>query len=161
MRRLAIAGVAALLLAGCDQAPTGNMAAPSAPGATPSPAPLLSRAAAADLSRHAGTYPFDKVDGRSFLDEPAVRSALVASGAGAEASDFILTSQGPQVPIALRDGKLVASGCEAHNCDAHDWSVVIAPDGGSAEVCVHDADSGTPPRWFANGTPEAKRESCS
>ena len=95
------------------------------------------------------------------MEEPAVRAALATSGAGREVTDFIVNGQGPRSPIAMRDGKLMASGCEAHDCGSHDWAMLIASDGSGAEICYHDADAGGPPRWFAGGKVEDKHESCS
>ncbi len=152
---------ALLLLASCNQPSTdrsgeGNDTAPAARASAPSPIP----SPAADLSRFEGKYPFDKVDGGGFLHQPAVTAAIGRSGAPDEVRRFILAADGPQTPIARQGLSLVAWGCEAHNCDAHNWSVRIGSDGTGGEVCYLDQDSSKPPHWYADGRPEAKQESC-
>lgn len=151
--------LAALMLAGCHQPAATDRQAP-APTPTPAASPAPVAAAAVDLSGYAGHYPADKVGGTAFFDQPAVRAAVAATGAPQTARTFVFAQDGPQTPITLRAGRLIAWQCEAHNCDAHNAALLIAPDGDAAELCYFDADAGGPPRWFTRGRVEAKTESC-
>ena len=91
------------------------------------------------LARYVDMRPREVEDGRSFLGEPAVRKA-VAGVRDARVRDFILHYDGPDAPIAAKNGRILAWGCEAHNCGFHNWSVSITPDGSSAEVCYYEDD---------------------
>ena len=91
------------------------------------------------LARYVDMRPREVEDGRSFLGEPAVRRA-VAAVRDARVRDFILHYDGPDAPIAAKNGRILAWGCEAHNCGFHNWSVSITPDGSSAEVCYYEDD---------------------
>lgn len=161
-RRGAItAAASALLLVGCQAADTGNAAAP-----TPVPTPVATASAqprvVVALGGYAGHYPFDVVGGVRFLDQPAVASAVAALVPDAKIRALVLGGDGPGTPIALQAGKLVAWGCETHNCGDHDWAISIAPDGGGASVCYHDAATMQEnARWYlAPGRTEMRDGDC-
>lgn len=139
------AAVANTSMTGVD--PQGNAAAPA------------SAATEAPLSGYVGHYPFDKVGGTSFLDLPLVRKAVAGAVPDAKVRDWIFDKAGPQTPIAMIGGKLAAWGCEAHNCGAHQWTVLIAPDGGNAEVC-YLPDGADKPDWYAHGARESRSDAC-
>jgi hypothetical protein len=112
------------------------------------------------LARYVDLHPREVEDGRSFLGEPAVRQAIAANVRDAGVRNFIFHSDGPDAPIArTRGGRILAWGCEAHNCGFHNWAVSIAPDGSSAEVCYYHEDerpdgSAT---WYLRGGRTVKR----
>jgi hypothetical protein len=115
------------------------------------------------LSAYVGKFPSDAVNGTRFRDDPAVRAAVAASVPDAAIRDFVLASTGPETPIALRDGRVTAWGCERHNCGYHNWAIAITPDGASADVCFyHDDDSADgPATWYlADGTTEQRPGNC-
>jgi hypothetical protein len=158
MKNTAFAAVtAALLIGGCG-APVARHEASQArnaslPAAAASPVP-----ARADLSRFAGKYPFDPVDGKRFQDLPEVHAAIDAAVRDPGIREWIFTDKtGPSTPIAIKDGVLIAWGCEAHNCGPHNWSLVMKPDGTDPQLCYTD-DSGI--RWFAGGELLAKKDPC-
>lgn len=133
----ALAGLA--LLAGCHAPRTDNRISP-APEAKRVAAPHSPDAgASATLSAYVGHYPFDKVNGTSFLDQPSVIAAVDRLVSDGRIRALVLGGDGPGTPVALQAGKLVAWGCETHNCGDHDWTVSIAPDGSDPSVCYHDA----------------------
>ena len=93
------------------------------------------------LARYVSWRPREREGGLSFLTEPAVRKAIAANVRDAQVRNFIYNYTGPDAPIALKDGKVLAWGCEARNCGFHNWAVAIRPDGSGAEVCYyHDDD---------------------
>lgn len=144
-------------------APAGGPAETTAGIATTNPATQAQAApAAADLGGYVGKYPFDKMDGVSFLEAPAVRAAVTATVPDGRIRAWVFEKAGPQSPIALKDGRLLAWGCEAHNCGAHNWTIVIDPAGTAAELCYFD--EGTDPgsaRWYlAGGKTEMRKDSC-
>jgi len=112
-----------------------------------------------DLSTFVGKHPAESVDGTRFLDEPAVRAAVAATVADASVRDFVFNYNGPDAPIVSKDGRILAWGCERHNCGYHNWSIAITPDGANAEVCFyHDDDSADgPATWYLSGGKTEKR----
>src|SRR4051812_44375102 len=84
-------------------------------------------AAAVDLGVYAGKYPADPVDGVSFLQHPRVRAAIETAVPNRAIRAWILERAGQRTPIALRAGRLVSWGCEARNCNDHEWTIFIDP----------------------------------
>ena len=154
---------------GNDANASSENAAPAEPNAvanvaTAAPAgagETANRAATAGgpLSKYVGHHPSEAVDGTRFLDEPAVRKAVAANVPDAKIRDFVFNYSGPDAPIVAKNGKILAWGCERHNCGYHNWSVAIAPDGGSAEICFyHNDDSADgPATWYLPGGKTEKR----
>lgn len=164
--RTGAALAAALLLAGCggsgEGEPANQPAANAAAGAiniaaaTNDAAANLTNTAAPDtgpLAAYVGRHPSEKVNGRTFLDEPLVRAAVGAAAKDAKARDFVFDYDGPDAPIVMSEGRILAWGCEKHNCGYHNWSVAIAPDGSSAEVCYYENDDSVEGRstWYLTG----------
>ena len=170
---------ALLIAGGCNgkatpQAANGsaeaaNISGSASPGAVPAAAPRKAEANGApmapppvDLGAYVGKYPFDKVDGTSFLDTPAVRRAVAATVPDKAVRAWIFEKAGPQSPIVLKDGKLLAWGCEQHNCGAHNWTIAIDPAGTAADICYFDetVDTGQAKWYLASGTSEMRKDSC-
>lgn len=169
--RTGAALAAVLLLAGCGGSGEGgepaNRSAANAAAdainvvaAANDAAANLTNAAAVDtkaatgpLAAYVGHHPSEKVDGRTFLDEPLVRAAVGAVAKDARARDFVFKYDGPDAPIVMSEGRVLAWGCEKHNCGYHNWSVAIAPDGSSAEVCYYENDDSVEGRstWYLPG----------
>ena len=124
------------------------------------PGPPVRVAESGALSRYVDMHPREVEDGRSFLGEASVRQAIAANVRDSGVRNFIYHYDGPDAPIArTRSGRILAWGCEAHNCGFHNWAVSITPDGSSAEVCYyHDDDrpdgSAT---WYLRGGRTVKR----
>lgn len=110
------------------------------------------------LSAYVGRHPSESVNGVTFRANPVVRRAVEATLADPALRRFVLDSPATDAPIVLKDGRVLAWGCEPHNCGYHNWSVSILPDASSADVCFyHDDDSADgPSRWYlaAGGTEE-------
>lgn len=162
-RGVALTAVTALaLLAGCHASDTGNGAAPAQPTPAVTASPDAAPGATVGLDHYLGHYPFDAVDGVSFLAQPAVTKAVVALVPDAAVRALVLGGDGPGAPVTRKDGKLIAWGCETHNCGGHDWAVLIAPDGGDASVCYHDAAAMQDhARWYlAPGRSEMRDGDC-
>jgi hypothetical protein len=120
-------------------------------------------AAAADLAVYADKYPTEPVEGVSFLQHPRVRAAIEAAVPTASIRAWILDRPGQKTPIALRGGRLVSWGCEAHVCNDHEWTIYIDAAGTSADICYHVGRTmGDRSRWFHSGRPSELRpdEGC-
>lgn len=163
MRKLLGSSLAILLLAtACSREPeptgSGGDAKASAPAAPAAPAASEGR-----LSRFVGRHPSEAVGGVRFLDDPAVRAAVAATVADAGVRDFVFNYNGPDAPIVMKDGRILAWGCERHNCGYHNWSVAITPDGAKADVCFYDNDDSAdgPATWrLSDGRTEQRPGNC-
>jgi hypothetical protein len=157
MKIAALAALAvALMSSGCNAPPARNTEVKvqnsSPPVEVANPGPRV------DLSRYVGKYPFDTVDGARFHDLPVVHAAIEAAVRDPEIRSWILSDKtGPTTPIAVKGGVLLSWGCEAHNCGAHNWTLVMRPDASAPQLCYTD-DSGI--RWFTNGALLAKKDPC-
>jgi hypothetical protein len=124
------------------------------------PGPPVRVAARGALSRYVDMHPREVEDGRSFLGEATVRQAIAASVHDSGVRNFIYHYDGPDAPIArTKSGRILAWGCEAHNCGFHNWAVSITPDGASAEVCYYrddDRPDGSA-TWYSRGGRTVKR----
>jgi len=117
-------------------------------------------AATGPLSVFVGRVPNQEVDGVFFADHPLVRRAVEAAVPDAAIRRWVL-SQGTSSVIALRDGRLVSSACEPHNCGPHNWTILIDPAGTSAEVCYAVNSIGERATWYAAGrAPEERAGPC-
>lgn len=153
---------AALLLTACgERADTADASAasPAAQAGTPA---AETPPADTGLAAYVGKYPFDAVNGVAWNDHPAVKAGLAATVTDARVRTTIETLDGPSAPIEMRDGKLVAWACEAHNCGPHQWAVLVAPAGGATDVCYYDeaVDSGRAHWFLAAGGEEWRDGNC-
>lgn len=117
-------------------------------------------AAPADLTGYVGRHPFERISGTTFLSHPLVESAVARAAPSATVARTALSGEGPSTPIVLIDGKLHSWGCEQSNCGPHNWTIIVAPDGSSPELCYHDEDSATPIQWFVDGAATARTDPC-
>lgn len=148
----------ALALVGCQR-----QAEQSAPTPTPTaaaPSPTASPTATAALSAYVGEYPTEAKDGApSFLRQPQVRAAVARVVPDAEVRALVLGSDVTATPIAMVDGKLLAFGCEPHNCGPHNWAIAIRADGSDPAVCLYDEDRRIA-RWFPTDAAPAPTNGC-
>jgi hypothetical protein len=159
----------ALIPAACSEKSPNESAGNTAVETARAPAPTVNASADAEtnavavpsneLSRFVGKHPSEAVDGMRFLDEPAVEAAVAATVADPKIRDFVFHYNGPDAPIVMKDGRVLAWGCERHNCGYHNWSVAITPDGSSAEVCFYhnDDSAGGPATWYLPASKTEKR----
>lgn len=159
-------GIAALLLASaCGgqevREPALNQAAEAGSNETaelnlsiPAPAPTEGA-----LSKYVGKHPSDEVDGGRFLGEATVKAAVAATVPDAAVRKFVFNYDGPDAPIVVKDGRILAWGCERHNCGYHNWAILITPDGASADVCYYDNDDRPdgPSTWYLQGAKTEQR----
>lgn len=149
---LALMLPACAALTACGGEPQPDRQAATAPAPTPSPPPPI------DLARYTGAYPFDPVEGRRFVDEPAVRDAVRRLAPDPAFAARFFAEEGPRTPIRRHEGGLVSFGCETHNCGPHNWALLIALDGSDARLCY--TPDGAAPRWFGGEPAGAPTDSC-
>ena len=168
-RKLA-APALALLLAGCGGtgSPGNDAMAANQAAAVPPPANTVGSTPAVDatpgglLAAYLGKHPSEKVNGVTFLAQPLVEAA-VAKVPDAAVREFIIHYAGPDAPIVLRDGRVLAWGCEAHNCGYHNWAISILPDGSSADICYYenkDRPDGQSTWYLGSGGTETRPGNC-
>ena len=160
MRYALIAGTC-LMLAGCGggDAAARNEAAPVAfePPAIQRPTPIAGQAQTTPLTAYVGRYPDDPVDGVGFFDRTEVATALDGAVTDAKLRRAIIHNAGPRTPIFRVGSRVATWGCEANNCDNHNWTLLVDPASGKGEVCVQQ---GGQARWHAGGPPVARPGGC-
>ncbi len=140
--------------------PPANKAATANQADANATAPAASNAAATasgPLSAYVGQPIYGEVEGVAFVNHPLVRSAVEAAVADAAVRRWVLRSDVTTNPIALRDGRLIATGCESHNCGPHHWTILIDPAGTSAEVCYAVNSTLERADWYVAGRPAEQR----
>jgi hypothetical protein len=131
-------------------------AAATKPAEAPSPLPPT---AGSKLASYVGKYPFDKVDGVAWNDHALVKAGIAASVRDKAALKAITTLEGPAGPIEMRGDKVMSWACEAHNCGAHQWAVLVDPRTGATDVCYYDEEAdAAKSRWFLSTGKEEKRD---
>ena len=126
------------------------------PAETPSPLPPT---AGSKLASYVGKYPFDKVDGVAWNDHALVKAGIAASVKDKAVLKAITTLEGPAGPIEMRGDKVMSWACEAHNCGAHQWAVLVEPRTGATDVCYYDEEAdAAKSRWFLSTGKEEKRD---
>lgn len=174
MKRLPIIALTAAvaILAGCSNSKpdTASPAQSTTVAATADDTTAANTAAASAAGSSAGNYaafigkyPFDKVDGSTFLERPEVASAIRAAVGDAALLRTIHAVTGPSAPIFQRDGKIGAWQCQQHQCDAQQWAVLFDPATATAEVCytdIRNEASAQPARWFSGGKISTRTGDC-
>lgn len=168
-RTIVFAALAAMVLVTACHPPAApqpaNTATPAAnadAAPTPTPDTGASPAATASLAGYAGKYPFDTVNGTAFLADSRVVAGVDSAVSDPVIRKLVLDGGGPAGPIVNKGGRLLAWGCEAHNCGDHNWTIAITPDATSTQVCYHDqASTHGQSRWYlAGGKSELRPGDC-
>lgn len=124
---------------------------------------LVARKPGQPLSVYVGHSPSETIGGTDFRDDPVVKKAVTEAVADREIRDFVLNSSDVESPIKVKDGKIFAAGCQAHDCGAHHWTISIAPDGSNAEVCYFNSENpetGIAKHFFPRRRLVEKRGDC-
>jgi hypothetical protein len=104
-------------------------------------------AKAPPVEAYVGKYPFDKVEGVSFLDHPAVRAAVTRSVSDPNARAWLLDAKGSPFPqIRRENAELVVVGCQQHACNQRNWAIYFNPASNLARVCY--SATGAQSRWY-------------
>lgn len=154
---------AALLLAGCGKKDEATEVATTnfVPPAVRPPTPVPGQAQTTPLTAYVGKYPHNAVGGVDFFDRTDVANGLINAVGDEGVRKLVRGREGPQTPVFLQGGRVASLGCEAHNCGDHNWTVLIDPKDGKAEVCYHDtAKMGETSRWYAGAAPVSRPGSC-
>ncbi|MDE0879704.1 MAG: hypothetical protein OSB00_13745 [Sphingomonas bacterium] len=142
-------------------APDDTTAAVFTPPRMAPPTPIEGQGHDTPLTAYIGHYPRDAVDGVSFFDRTEVANSLISAVGDPKLRHMITGRAGVTVPIFRYDGKIAAHGCEPHNCDAHNWTFLMAADGSGATACFHDAAAmGNTSRWYSNDAPVSRAGAC-
>lgn len=155
-----------LLLTGCGGGlPSANETASAAfvPPVTAAPDPVAGQRNTTPLTAYVGRYPRDAVDGVSFFDRTEVANALIETVSDADLRATMIGREAVQVPIFRLGSRIAAHGCEEHDCDGRNWTVLVANDGNiaAAAVCHHDAETmGNASQWSTRSGRERRPGGC-
>ena len=136
-------------LVGPTAQPVSEIPDPPRPAqVTPQPYALRS---GRGLARYAGRLATERVDGRSFLEHPAVISGMTRAGITPDLRR-VLARQDSAGPIALVGRVLVAGACFARHCEDVNYTLFVNADTGAAALCLYDSMRiGRATRWYAIG----------
>lgn len=129
----------AATLAACSQAEDAERVdAASAPAV--SSAPVATAAAAKDgeappLSAYIGKHPTEPIQGVTFFQHPAVRAAIVASGADRDIQKAIVFDDNVVGVVTETRGRLLLHGYDPAGAGSTNWAILMIPDGSKAAVC--------------------------
>lgn len=143
-------------------AETTGAATPAEAGAA-SETDMAAATPAGDLSAYVGKFPFDKVNGVPWNDNPVVAAGIAKTVTDAAARKAITQMSGPSSAIALYQGKVASWACQQHNCGDHQWNVMVDPKSGATDVCYYNAEQlQDNSRWFlSTGKVETRAGNCS
>jgi hypothetical protein len=151
-------------LGGCSRKDDpSNMAAAEGfvPPTVRSPTPIPGQAQTTPITAYVGKYPHDAVGGVGFFDRTDVATGLVNAVGNAKLRATIRGRSGPETPVFKVGTRVVAWGCEEHNCGNHNWAVLVDPTSGKTEVCHHDAATmGVQSDWYAGAAPARRAATC-
>ena len=91
------------------------------------------------LKEWVGKYPFDRVRGLTFLEQPEIQ-LRIALALGAEALT-IIKGMGTVPPIKESNGWVVASGCQPHMCIDGNWTVAVNLTSLELRACLAEVSS--------------------
>lgn len=111
------------------------------------------------LATYVGKYPFDAVEGVTFLTHPSVQAGVEGAVPDPAVRKWILERAGPQTPIVRIGDKLASWGCEQHNCGRHNWTILLREDGSDAEIC-YLPDGAKAANWYARGAKTNRQDAC-
>ena len=140
-----------------------NTASPDGfkPPETRAPTPIPGQAQTTPITAYVGKYPHDALAGVDFYDRTDVATGLVNAVGDAKLRETIRGRSGPETPIFRLGERVVAWGCEEHNCGDHNWAVLVDPKRGKTQVCYHDAAKmGPQSDWYDGAAPARRAETC-
>ena len=93
----------------------------------------------ADYKQWVGKYPSDRVQGKTFLDQPDVQRRVTQTlGRGALAE---MKKMATSFRTQEYKGWLLASGCQPHMCVDAQWTVAIDLTSGETRTCLASLDA--------------------
>jgi hypothetical protein len=112
----------------------------------------VTAAAAADIERYVGKYPFDRIAGRTLYETPGLRQEFIAKF-GAKRWATLMTYQTASPIEALNDpalGRLIVTWqCKPHDCP-NNAAVLLRPTAEIVAVCFA-IDDGNGSEWSTAG----------
>ncbi|MDS1136236.1 hypothetical protein [Nitratireductor indicus] len=119
-----------------------------------------------DLQAYAGRYPWDQVEGVSFLDNPAVKSAVAGALIDPDLRQMLLADTGSgnaiSIPVIAVGDYLYMRAFEAASGGDVSWGLLVSRDGSDAVACFSgfgeggaktggNAQSSVRSFWYADG----------
>lgn len=126
----------AATLAACSQAEEAERvdAAPAV-ASTPVTTAAAKDREAPPLSAYVGKHPTEPVQGVTFFQHPAVRAAIVASGADRDIQKAIVFDDNVVGVVTPTRGRLLLHGYDPAGAGSTNWAILMIPDGSKAAVC--------------------------
>ncbi|MBX8548127.1 hypothetical protein K5D68_00725 [Pseudomonas cichorii] len=102
------------------------------------------------LATYIGKYPWEKVNGVAFIEDPDVRAAVIKAAPSAMVSDAVL-GEDMISPILKVDDRLLASGWDRRSGGSVNWAILAALDGSRMALCYYEEDDNNMAYWYLDG----------
>jgi hypothetical protein len=127
------------------------------------PLNLLSRhGKPAPLDAWIGKYPFEKIEGVTFLNHPITVAAVRKAVPDERLRKTVLVAGTCPYDAVIRQGtEFTTFGCRFHACGDFAWAIYVDPQRQSARVCYHESAMGNESRWYGTtGTTKMVAGDC-
>ena len=102
------------------------------------------------LEAYIGKYPWEKVNGTAFIENPDVRAAVIKAAPSATVSDAVL-GEDMISPILKVGDRLLASGWDRSSGGSVNWAILAALDGSRTALCYYEEDDNNMAYWYLDG----------
>lgn len=102
------------------------------------------------LETYIGKYPWEKVNGIAFIEDPDVRAAVIKAAPSAMVSDAVL-GEDMISPILKVDDRLLASGWDRRSGGSVTWAILAALDGSRMALCYYEEYDNNMAYWYVDG----------
>ncbi|GFM57950.1 hypothetical protein [Pseudomonas capsici] len=102
------------------------------------------------LETYIGKYPWEKVNGIAFIEDPDVRAAVIKAAPSAMVSDAVL-GEDMISPILKVDDRLLASGWDRRSGGSVNWAILAALDGSRMALCYYEEYDNNMAYWYVDG----------
>lgn len=100
---------------------------------------------------YVGKYPFDKINGKKFVEHQIVAKAVNLAVQGSIVAPRVRDTDATSGIITKQDDLIVSWSCERHNCNNHQWAIVFSRSRQLASVCYYNSQLSDGARWFLKG----------
>lgn len=104
----------------------------------------------ASLTRYVGKYPWQKVNGVAFINDPRIKAAVHKATPLPEIREAVL-GEDMINPIVRVGDRLLASGWDKRSAGSTNWAILAALDGSRMAVCYFQEYPDNKVDWYVDG----------
>ncbi len=111
---------------------------------------VAKRPPASSLNAYIGKYPWQKVNGVAFVDDPRIKAAVRNAAPLPEIREAVL-GEDMINPIVRVGDRLLASGWDKRSAGSTNWAILAALDGSRMAVCYYQEYPDNKSSWYIDG----------